>query len=32
VAKKDARLAWLRTTAGIENEEHLKLFCEILSS
>ena len=22
VAKKDARLAWLRTTAGIENEEH----------
>jgi hypothetical protein len=32
VAKKDARLAWLRTTAGIENEEHLKLFCEILMS
>ena len=32
VAKKDARLAWLRITAGIENEEHLKLFCEYLMS
>ena len=32
VAKKDARLAWLRTTAGIENEGHLKLFSECLMS
>ena len=32
VAEKDARLAWLLTTAGIENKDHLQLFYEFVTN